>query len=282
MSTEDQTPRADHQHPGTQHLPGPEHYPSYRPASTKQAPAFRSADHRTRSALAFHHGAHTYHDVRPGYPEEVAELIADAGTVLDVGAGTGKLTERLSNPQVWACDPSPDMTRILRRLGLPTWRATAENTALGRACVDAVACAQTWHWVDVARASAEFDRILRPGGRVLLVWNTLDVGADPWILRLARIMHSGDIQRPGFYPEVVSPWKIDQELRLTWSHELTPEQLHQLMHTRSYWLRNGEKIHQRMTHNLDWYLFEHMGFERGQKLDIPYRTDAFVLVRDEC
>ena len=52
------------------------------------------------------------------------------------------------------------------------------------------------------------------------------------------------------------------------------------MHTRSYWLRNNEAIHERMTHNLNWYLYEHMGFSAGQKLHIPYRTDAFVLVRE--
>jgi len=132
----------------------------------------------------------------------------------------------------------------------------------------------------VPAACAELDRVLAPGGKILLVWNTLDVNADPWILRLSRIMHSGDVHKPGFYPDYTAPWSLDRELRLTWENELTPEQLHQLMHTRSYWLRNGEAIHERMTHNLDWYLYEHMGFKPGQKLRIPYRTDAFVLVRD--
>lgn len=96
------------------HLPEPSHYPSYRKASEKENPTFRGEAHRTRSALSFAHGADTYHDVRPSYPGEVAELIADAHTVLDVGAGTGKLTETLTNLQVLACDPSPDMTRVLR------------------------------------------------------------------------------------------------------------------------------------------------------------------------
>ena len=51
------------------------------------------------------------------------------------------------------------------------------------------------------------------------------------------------------------------------------------MHTRSYWLRNTTKIHDRMTHNLNWYLYEHMGFAEEQPLEIAYRTDAFVLTR---
>lgn len=259
--------------------PLPEHYPSYRRASGKEAPSFGTAQQRRHSAQAFSEGAETYHDVRPGYPREVSQLIASAHTVLDVGAGTGKLTESLTNSVVYASDPSPDMTRVLRRLGVPCWRATAENTALASSSLDALTCAQTWHWVDVDQACAEFDRILRPGGKVLLVWNTLDVNADPWILRLSRIMHSGDVHRPGFYPSFTAPWTLREELRLTWEHELTPEDLHELMHTRSYWLRNGEKIHERMTYNLNWYLYEHMGFKPGQVLRIPYRTDAFVLAR---
>lgn len=259
--------------------PPPENYPSYRKASAQEGPTFRSVHQRRHAASAFVQGAKKYQDVRPSYPHEVAALIETAHTVLDVGAGTGKLTETLSNPEVFASDPSPDMARVLNRLGIPCWRATAEDTALASASVDAITCAQTWHWVDVGRACAEFDRILRPGGRVMLVWNTLDVNADPWILRLARIMHSGDVQRPGFYPSLAAPWEVRKELRLTWEHTLTPEQLHQLMHTRSYWLRNSEKIHDRMTYNLNWYLFEHMGFHPGQELAIPYRTDAFVLAR---
>ena len=260
--------------------PLPEHYPSYRHASGKESPNFGTAQQRVHSARAFQQGADVYHDARPGYPPEVSQLISSAHTVLDVGAGTGKLTESLHNPVVYASDPSPDMARVLARLGIPCWRATAENTAADTASLDAITCAQTWHWVDVDRACAEFDRVLRPGGKVLLVWNTMDVNADPWILRLSRIMHSGDVHRPGFYPGFSDPWTLRDELRLTWEHELSPEDLHSLMHTRSYWLRNGEAIHERMTHNLDWYLYEHMGFKPGQKLRIPYRTDAFVLVRD--
>ena len=261
--------------------PDPRDFPRYRRASTKQGPAFRDATQRKTSARAFRSGASTYHDVRPGYPAEVAELIADAHTVADIGAGTGKLTEGLTNARVLAVEPSANMAGLLAtHLSLPVLQATAENTALADASLNAACLAQTWHWVDVPAACAELDRVLAPGGQILLAWNTLHVNADPWLLRLSRIMHSGDVHKPGFYPTYTAPWVLNRELRLTWEHELTPEQLHQLMHTRSYWLRNGETIHERMTHNLDWYLYEHLGFHPGQKLKIPYRTDAFVLVRE--
>lgn len=127
-------------------------------------------------------------------------------------------------------------------------------------------------------ACGELDRVVRPGGRVVLVWNNLDV-SHPWILRLARIMHSGDIQRPGFLPQVHAPWRISSELRTGWIQHLRTGQVHRLMQTRSYWLRSSERVRRRMTDNLNWYLFERLGFHDGQLLPIPYRTDAFVLER---
>lgn len=261
-------------------FPDPAHFPSYRAPSEKEAPTFSDTAHRQRSAGAFAQGAATYNEVRPDYPNEVYALLEDSypGPVLDCGAGTGKFTAGLVTRglSTLACDPSADMLRQFRALhNVPAWRATAEATALGAGTCAAVTCAQTWHWVDVAQASAEMDRVIVPRGRLVLAWNTLDVGADPWILRLARIMHSGDIQHPGFFPEVASPWELGDVVRTTWSHRLTVEQLHLLMHTRAYWLRNGAKIRERMTGNLNWYLYEHMGFSPGQEVDIPYRTDAF-------
>lgn len=114
--------------------PNPQHFPSYRNPSAKQKPTFGTDPQRTQAARAFHRGAHTYQDVRPHYPPEVAELIAGAHRVADIGAGTGKLTESLTNPTVLAVEPSADMARVLQhRLDIPIIRATAEHTALADA-----------------------------------------------------------------------------------------------------------------------------------------------------
>lgn len=267
---------------GVMSTPNPSHFPSYRKPSEKEGPSFNDSAHRAQSSSAFRAGASTYDEVRPHYPDEVYELLTPGAKVLDCGAGTGKFTEGLVSRgfPTLACDPSADMVNVLSsKIEIPVWRAIAENTALKPHSVDAVSCAQTWHWVDTHQACAEADRVIKAGGTLLLAWNTLDVQKDPWILRLARIMHSGDIQRPGFYPQVTSPWKLSSELRLHWSHMLTPHQLHLLMHTRAYWLRNGQSIRERMTGNLNWYLFEHMGFTEDQQIEIPYRTDAFAYRR---
>lgn len=251
--------------------------------SGKESPAFRDAAHRATSAGAFARGARQYDGIRPTYPARVAALIDSARSVVDVGCGTGKLTETLvrDGRLLYACDPSADMVDVFsRRLPhVPVWRATAEATALADASVDALACAQTWHWVDAHAASAEADRVVAPGGVLLLCWNTLDV-SHPWVLRLSRIMHSGDVQREGFYPDVAAPWSLIREHRETWLQPVSAADLFELMATRSYWLRANTTTREKMTDNLTWYLYDRLGFEPSQVLPLPYRTDAFVYGRD--
>ncbi|AWB83975.1 class I SAM-dependent methyltransferase [Corynebacterium liangguodongii] len=251
-------------------------------ASRKDAPAFRDAAHQRAAAGAFVQGASLYDDARPTYPPAVAALVSGASEVLDVGCGTGKLTETLLVPgrKVFALDPSADMVSVFaRRLpGVPVWRACAEASGVASARVDAITCAQTWHWVDAVAASREADRVVRDGGALLLCWNTLDV-RHPWVLRLSRIMHSGDVLKDGFYPTVAAPWRLEAEHRETWLQPVTTHGLFELMATRSYWLRAGAATREKMAANLTWYLFERLGCEPGQVLPLPYRTDAFCYRR---
>lgn len=222
-----------------------------------------------------------YDAARPTYPAAVARLVGP-GTVCDVGAGTGKFTQLLidGSRSVLACDPSEDMTRVFHRVlpDIPVWRATAEATGLADSAVDTITCAQTWHWVDAGAASAEADRVIRQGGHLVLCWNTLAV-RHPWVLRLSRIMHSGDVQREGFYPEVAAPWRLERELRHEWIQPIVVEDCFALMATRSYWLKANERTRAKMEANLTWYLYDRLGFDRGDALPLPYRTDAFVYGR---
>lgn len=136
------------------------------------------------AARGFERQAEAYERGRPGYPPDaIAWLIDQLGlrpdrTVVDVGAGTGKLARALepSGAEVIAVEPVEGMRAVLAR-ELPAVRAlsgTAESTALDPDVADAVVVGQAFHWFDAPAALAEFRRVLRPAGRLGLVWNVRD------------------------------------------------------------------------------------------------------------
>ncbi len=146
-----------------------------------------------------------YERARPGYPEEaVAILVRELGiapgtVVVDVGAGTGKLTRSLTptGATVIAVEPLADMRE---RLTLTAPRAvpfdgTAESMPLRSGSAGAIVCAQAFHWFDGARALAEFHRVLRPAGGVGLIWNVRDTRVA-WVARLEEIIRSVEPDRP--------------------------------------------------------------------------------------
>ncbi|AGW94785.1 methyltransferase [Ralstonia pickettii DTP0602] len=160
------------------------------------------------AAQGFASQADTYARGRPDYPAEIDIWLRDtlglrAGrTVLDLGAGTGKFTRRLAGTgaTVIAVEPVAQMRAQLAS-ALPAVQAlegSAESIPLPDASVDAVACAQAFHWFANARAMAEIRRVLRPGGRLGLVWNVRDERVD-WIARLTAIMTPYEGDAPRFY-----------------------------------------------------------------------------------
>lgn len=272
-------------------VPGVNEHPPIPPTSTRDTPTFRDAAHRHRAGATFgdelqksEDGATGYHRVRPGYPPAVIEALARLAphprVVVDIGAGTGKLTGSLAdvyrNATLLALDPSTAMRQALT-LNVPAAQCldgTAEHTGLESDSVDVATCAQTWHWVDTTAATKEFARVLRADGVAMLVWNTLDVSV-PWVHRLSRIMHAGDVLRPGFYPEVGSALELTEEVRLTWEQTLTIEDIVLLARTRSYWLRSKPATRTKVEANLRWYLHEHLGHTYDEGIALPYRCDAF-------
>jgi SAM-dependent methyltransferase len=140
-----------------------------------------------------------YERARPGYPAEVVELLAttDAlrpgGLVVDVAAGTGKLTRDLSpsGATVVAVEPLASMREAL--VGTPLVVAgTAEALPLRTGAADLVTVAQAFHWFDVAAALAEVGRVTRPGGWLALVWNERDESV-PWVKAFGDVIerHAG-------------------------------------------------------------------------------------------
>ncbi|HEX2504852.1 MAG TPA: class I SAM-dependent methyltransferase [Gaiellaceae bacterium] len=158
------------------------------------------------AAAAFDRVGEEYERGRPSFPADAVACLVEAlriergRTVLDLAAGTGKLTRLLADTgaRVVAVEPADGMRRRLER-SLPEVVAlggTAEAIPLGGGTVDAVTVAQAFHWFDGDAALAEIHRVLVPGGRLGLVWNGREE-RERWQAKLGRIMESrrGDTPR---------------------------------------------------------------------------------------
>ena len=238
------------------------------------------ATRRRELGLSFQDGGEHYDRVRPGYPADSVDWLLPPGakSAADVGAGTGKFTALLVDRglQVAAVDPSTDMLEQLRKSypGVEALEGTAEATGLADSAFDVVSVAQAWHWCDPVKASTEIARILRPHGVLGLIWNQLDTSV-PWVHRLSRIMHAGDVHKPGFRP-VIGPEFTDLESHLTsWLDAVSPEDIMELTKSRSYYLRANEATRAKVMGNLEWYLYDHLGHAPGQLLGLPYLTTTW-------
>jgi SAM-dependent methyltransferase len=134
----------------------------------------------TDPARSFDLAPDAYEHGRPGWPDAMLDLLplSSEATVLDLGAGTGKLTRTLVRryARVVAVEPLPGMRAILER-ELPqveSHEGSAEAIPLTDAAVDGVFCGQSAHWFANADAVAEIARVLRPGGTVVAAWNRSD------------------------------------------------------------------------------------------------------------
>jgi len=163
-------------------------------------------DHRVRGpSTSFAGVADAYERGRPEYPEEAVRWLAggEPAEVVDLGAGTGKLTRGLValGHRATAVEPLAEMRAELER-AVPEARVlegSAEAIPLPDASADVVACAQSFHWFDHAKALPEVARVLRPGGRLALVWNSRD-DADPWMARLSAILGNETVDEDDLIP----------------------------------------------------------------------------------
>lgn len=156
-----------------------------------------SGTHPT-AAAGFGRAAGAYERGRPAYPQDAVDHIAAAlrlgpgAIVLDLAAGTGKLTRMLAGTgaSVVAVEPVDAMRAILSETaaGVEVRAGTAEAIPAADASLDAVTVAQAFHWFDAPRALAEIHRVLRPGGGLALVWNSFDVSVD-WVAALQALVH---------------------------------------------------------------------------------------------
>jgi len=135
---------------------------------------------------------------RPDYPSAAIDAILDglaapeSLTVADIGAGTGISSRQLAvrGPRVIAVEPNAEMRAAAAPHPRVEWReGSAEETGLESESVDLVLCAQAFHWFRHPQAIEEFHRILRPRGRLVIMWNRRD-REDPLTREYTEAVHA--------------------------------------------------------------------------------------------
>jgi ubiquinone/menaquinone biosynthesis C-methylase UbiE len=244
--------------------------------------AVTELDMHARRAASFDSAAERYESARPGYPAQaVAWMVPEsAASVLDLGAGTGKLTESLVAPGriVYAVDPSAEMLRVLARK-LPEVDArlgSGERIPLPDASVDVVTIAQAWHWMDSDKAAAEIARVLRPGGLLSMVWNN-DDDRVAWVRELGgaadaapQVGPVADEQLdvlPGFAPGSAYGWQ--------WLRRMTRRALVAQESSVSNFLIATPAAQAERIEYLHAVLDRHPELERGGAIDYPMYTLCF-------
>ncbi|MEZ0358214.1 SAM-dependent methyltransferase [Mycobacterium sp. ENV421] len=230
---------------------------------------------RERS-LSFGSEAAAYERGRPSYPPEAIDWLLPAGArdVLDLGAGTGKLTTRLVERglDVVAVDPLAEMLELLSSAlpDTPALLGTAEQIPLPDNSVDAVLVAQAWHWFDPEQAVAEVARVLRPGGRLGLVWNARDERLG-WVKDLGRIIghENAQVNETTTVPE---PFVGVEHHRVEWTSYLTPQALIDLVASRSYCITSPADVRTQTLDEVRELLTTHPALANSTGLALPYIT----------
>jgi ubiquinone/menaquinone biosynthesis C-methylase UbiE len=238
---------------------------------------------RAERAASFANVAEAYERARPGYPADAVLWLAGETpcNVIDLGAGTGKLTRSLAalGHHVVAVEPLAEMLDLLRTAvpGVIAVAGTAESMPLPDESADVVACAQAFHWFDHGAALAEIARVLGPGGRIALVWNVRDERV-PWVSELSDAMvgrtgvdrgAAGPIERSGLYGEV-------EHATFEHTQAVDREALRALVLSRSYCAILPEEERAPILGRADALFDAHA---RDGTLTLPYFVECFRAVR---
>jgi SAM-dependent methyltransferase len=241
---------------------------------------------RSARARSFGGAAAAYASGRPGYPADaVAWLVEGARRVVDVGAGTGKLTAALvaaGCEVVAAVDPDAAMLAALERdlPGVPVRSGTAESMPLADASVDAAVLGQAWHWVDPGLASAELGRVVRTGGTLGLIWNIRDE-REPWVSALGEVMHGSDAERmiEADGVRVAPPFGALTRRTFAWRVSRSVEEVVAMAASRSYLIALPEAERAAVLDRVRELLATHPATAGRDRVDLPYVTHAFRAAR---
>ena len=231
-----------------------------------------------RRARSFGGVAESYHRGRPGYGADAAAWLTGPAplSVLELGAGTGKLTVDLvrMGHDVHATDPDRAMLEVLARevLVARTSCTDAEEIPAADASYDVVVAAQCFHWFDPERALPEIARVLRPGGHLSLVWNLRDERI-PWVRKLGAVIGSQENVDAAAWLRDSDLFEDVEEQTFSQWQVVDRNSIQDLMLSRSHIAVMDEPERQRRLADL-LALYDDYG--RGMDgMQVPYRTACF-------
>jgi SAM-dependent methyltransferase len=244
------------------------------------------------AASGFEAGAHAYQRARPGYPPAAVAWLAErlriesTMRVVDLGAGTGKLTESLvpTGARLIAIEPVDAMRATLAAQPFTTLAAAAEAIPLASGSARAVVAAQAFHWFDAPRALAEIHRVLEPGGGLGLVWNARDTSVD-WVREMAAIVDEfGDAIRrhesgewraafpsPGFGPL--------EERSFPNVQSIEPDRVVERVASTSFIARLPDDERAQILERIRTLMASHPQTKGRTLLDFPHTTRVYVCER---
>ncbi len=238
------------------------------------------AEGRQERSLSFGSQAAAYERGRPSYPPEAINWLLASDPdhpvrdVLDLGAGTGKLTSRLVERglNVVAVDPIAEMLDVLRATlpDTPALLGTAEQIPLPDNSVDAVLVAQAWHWFDPERAAAEVSRVLRPGGRLGLLWNVRDERLG-WVKELGHIVGT-EHDWANTTVVLAEPFTDVHTHQVEWTNYITPQALIDYVASRSYCITSPAVARTRTLDEVRNLLATHPALANSRGIALPYIT----------
>lgn len=231
-------------------------------------------------AYAFGLVAEEYERGRPSYPSSAIRwLLGDEPLdVVDLGAGTGKLTSALvaAGHRVVAIEPLVQMRAILseRVPSVDVVAASAESTGLPARSADAVVAGAAFHWFDRARTLPEITRILRPCGTLGLLGNGFDTSAS-WVRRLQEILGGPRLGRPGHWPspdELLAWFDEAEDREFEHDHSVDRQRLRDLAMSRSSVALLPPRPRQALLDRIDALWDEEPELQRGEPITLRYRT----------
>lgn len=235
----------------------------------------------SRACLAgsFGRAASDYERGRPGYPvEAVRWLVGGAHKIVDLGAGTGKLTELLigRSSHVVALEPQHSMAKQLQAklMGVPVACARAEALPVRTGWADAVVAAQAYHWFDHSRALPEIARVLTARGVLGLIWNVRDESVD-WVADLTRITGADNSRDTRFGLQAVPHFTELESTTYRWEQTVDRGALIAHARSRSRVSALDEADRERVTDAVLRMSDTHPDLKDERRFPFPYVAQAF-------